>query len=92
MIGAVVVCTLIVIFVPNLDPKFMEAIYGLGITAALGLDQWIKNSGDNAPPTIAAVNDALNPTATASAPVGAASITSAVPARSVAPPSQARKG
>jgi hypothetical protein len=59
LLGAVVICTLIVVLFPNLDPRFIEAVYGLGITAALGLDQFAKNSGDNAVPTLAAVNTAI---------------------------------
>lgn len=61
LLGALVVTILILTFVPNLDPRAEEAILGLAITAAMGLDQWIKNSGDNAAPTIAAVNQAIQP-------------------------------
>lgn len=92
LLGAIVICTLIVVFVPNLDPKFMEAVYGLGITAALGLDQWIKNSGENAPPTVAAVNAALAPVATFTGNTAGVtySATTAAPPRTVAPPSESR--
>lgn len=59
MLGALVVGTLIIVLVPNLDPRLSGPILGLTITAALGLDQFLKNSGDNAPPSVAAVSATL---------------------------------
>ncbi len=95
LLGAIVICTLIVVFVPNLDPRFMEAVYGLGITAALGLDQWIKNTGENAPPTVGAVNEALKPAlapvaSITATPTGPVTFTMPAPSRTVAPPSESR--
>lgn len=89
LLGALVVATGIVAFVPNLDPRLSEAIYGVAIAAALGLEQWLKNSGDNAPPTLSAVNDALQP-ATIVRGVDPQTITTAGPPRVVAPPSERR--
>lgn len=59
LLGALVVGTLIIVLVPNLDPRLSGPILGLTITAALGLDQYIKNTGSSAAPTIAAVNTTL---------------------------------
>jgi hypothetical protein len=51
--------TAIIVLFPELDPRLSGPILGLTITAALGLDQWLKNSGELAAPTVAAVNTTL---------------------------------
>lgn len=55
--------------------------------AVLAAEQWLKNSGENAPPTVAAVNQALQP----GPAEGITSFPAAAP-RTVAPPSKSRAG
>jgi hypothetical protein len=62
--------------------------------AIVAAEQYLKNTGDNAPPTVGAVNDALKPlqsiasiTATPTSPV---TFSAAAPPRTVAPPSESR--
>jgi hypothetical protein len=86
LLAAVVICTLIVVLFPNLDPRFIEAVYGLGITAALGADQYLKNSGDNAVPTLAAVNVALANNALVPPPAVAVPEVAILTAPTVVPP------
>lgn len=57
---------LVVTFVPN--PQLQVLGVGLAAAVILALEEWLKNSGDNAPPTVAAVDVALANNATSVPP------------------------
>lgn len=57
---------LVVTFVPN--PQLQVLGVGLAAAVILALEEWLKNSGDNAVPTVAAVNVALANNATSVPP------------------------
>jgi hypothetical protein len=66
MLLVLVAAVLIVTFVPN--PQLQVLGVGLAAAVILAIEEWLKNSGDSAPPTVAAVNTALASNAAAVAP------------------------
>jgi len=60
LLAALIVTVLILVLVPDLDSRLEAVVLGAAITAALGLDQWLKNGdGPNAVPTVGGINAAL---------------------------------
>jgi uncharacterized membrane protein YccC len=59
MLVVLVIAILVLVLVPSIPPQLSTVVYGLLAAAGLGLEQWIKNSGDSAAPTVAGVNLAI---------------------------------
>lgn len=74
----------VVMFVPNQQLQLLAI--GLAAAVIMAIEEWLKNSGDNAAPTVAAVNEAMQPT-TISTGFQPTITTTAGPPRTVSPPS-----